>query len=160
MKGRETSVIDANAGGFSKRKSRAKVADNEKAIVKGGITILRIMYGRLRFYVVGPENRTGVPIGRIAGQLGGVEKVIYHELEPAARSPEGGWDWVGNNRIDLNAMGRFLRNREVYNYFKDCCLVKSHKLIGVVEKPCVSLEFTADRMEPDSGVVQGNFPNI
>ena len=46
-------------------------------------------------------------------------------------------------------MGRHLANRKVYNHFKDCSTVKSHKLSGLVEKNCVSLEFTDNLLEPD-----------
>ena len=52
-------------------------------------------------------------------------------------------------------MGRFLTNREMYFYCNDCSLVKSHKLGGVIEKRCLSLEFMGDLEEPDSEVSRG-----
>ena len=41
------------------------------------------------------HGREGPPIFRIMGQLLAVGKVIYHELEPGVRNPEGAWGWLG-----------------------------------------------------------------
>ena len=76
----------------------------------------------------------GSPIVRIAKQLSGMARVIHRELELGVRNPEGDWDWLGKTRRDLKSMGRFLTNREIYIYFKDCSIVKSHKLSGVIER--------------------------
>ena len=91
------------------------------------------------------------------GQLGGIGKVIYHELGPRVRNPEGVWDWIGGKRRALKAMCRHLANREVYNYFKVCSIVKSRILSGVIEKNFISLEFMGDLLEPNSAVSQAQF---
>ena len=62
----------------------------------------------------------GVPIVRIMAQLGGIVKVIYRELEPWVRNPEGVWGWIRKKRARLKAMGGDLTNRAVYNYSKYC----------------------------------------
>ena len=72
----------------------------------------------------------------------------------------GNW---GSNIPRIRTRGtkpRYLTNREVYNYFKDCSLVKSHKLSGAIEKNLLPLEFMGDLMGPDGEVFQGNSPNI
>ena len=45
--------------------------------------------------------------------------------------------------------------REVYIYFKDCRLSKSHKLREVVERHFISLEFAGDLKGTDDGESQG-----
>ena len=94
------------------------------------------------------------------GQLSGIGEVICRELEPGVRNPEGDWGWIGKKRRELKSLGRNLANREVRNYFKECSLVKSPKLSGLVEKHRQSLEFTGDLAGPDSEVFQENFQNI
>ena len=80
--GSKTSNIDTNAGGFRKRKVKAKVGENEKAILKGE------NYGPVgyewAFKVLGGKSRDpgGVSIVRIAGQFSGIGKFIYRELGP------------------------------------------------------------------------------
>ena len=37
------------------------------------------------------QEQEGAPIVRIAGQLGAIEKAIYHEFEPGVRNPECVW---------------------------------------------------------------------
>ena len=73
------------------------------------------------------------------------------------RNQEGVWDWQGKGRIDLKAMGRFLTNREIYIYFKDCIIAQSRKLSGVVERHCESLEFAAGVGDSDGEVFQEKF---
>ena len=92
------------------------------------------------------------PIVRIVGKLCGLGKVIYRELELWARNPEGVWDWLGKRRGDLKTMGRHLTNREIYNYFKDCIIVRTNKLEEVVRDHCVSLEFVGDLKAPDGSI--------
>ena len=58
------------------------------------------------------------------------------------RNPEGVLDWIGGQRRSLKAMGRLLTNREMYICFKDCSIAKSQKLTGVIERHCLSLEFS------------------
>ena len=41
-------------------------------------------------------------------------------------------------------------------YFKDCSIVKSHKLSGVIERHFLSLEFAKDLEESDGEVSQEN----
>ena len=55
-------------------------------------------------------------------------------------------------------MGRHLASRGVYNYVKDCGIVKSHKLSRIIERHCVSLWFMGALAEPDSEVSHGEFP--
>ena len=45
----------------------------------------------------------------------------------------------------------------MYIYFKDCSIVKSHKLSGVIERNCVSLEFAGDLEASDGDVAQDKF---
>ena len=109
MNDNETSVIYKNAGGFSKHKSEAKVEENEKATIQWGnydpvsyAWAFKVLRGKFR----GPE---GVPIFRIMWNLSGIDKVKYRELEPGVCRPEVAWDWVGKKRIDLKAMGGYLK---------------------------------------------------
>ena len=60
------------------------------------------------------------------------------------RNAECVYGRLGVKRSDLKVMCRFLTSQEMYIYFKDCSLVKSHKLSGVIESHCVSLEFVCD----------------
>ena len=87
--------------------------------------------GCLRFQGANTESRKGADSSNHGG-LSGIWKVIYRELEPGVRNPEGVWGWVWGR--DLETMGRHLTNRDGYNYFKECSIVKSHKLGGVIEK--------------------------
>ena len=59
-------------------------------------------------------------------------------------------------RRDLKALCRFRTSREMYMYFKDCSLVKSHKLSGVIERLCPSLEFAGGPVESGGEVFQEN----
>ena len=96
------------------------------------------------------QEPEGAPIGRIFGQLNGIVKVIYIELELGVRNPEGvrhpegGWGWLGRKRNDLRTMGRNLTNREIYMYFKDCSIVKSHKLDEAIRKHCLAIDFMGE----------------
>ena len=80
--------------------------------------------------VLGDKYREpdGVPTVRIMGQLNGAGEIIYRELEPGVRNPEGVCGWLGKSRRDIKSPGRHLTNREVYNYLKDFRIVESHKL--------------------------------
>ena len=97
------------------KKLKAKVGENERAILNG-VNCDPVNYDWV-FNVLRGKYRepAGVPIVRIAGKLGGIEKVIYRELEPWVRNPEGVWGWIGKKRSDLKTSGRHLANREVYN---------------------------------------------
>ena len=53
-------------------------------------------------------------------------------------------------------MSRFLTNREMYIYFKDCNVAKSHKLREVIERDCISIEFVAELKETDAAKFQEN----
>ena len=44
----------------------------------------------------------------------------------------------------------------MYIYFKDCSTAESHKLSGVIEIRCLSLEFSGDLEESDGEVPHGN----
>ena len=66
------------------------------------------------------------------GQLGTIDKVIYHELEQGVRNPEGVWGWLRKERNDLNSSGRRVTNRAIYNYFEYFSIAKSHKLADVI----------------------------
>ena len=76
------------------------------------------------------------------------------------RNPEGRRCWLVGKRRGLKSSGGILTNREVYNYFKDRSLVKSHKSGGVIEKHCIPLEFMGDLEETDSEVFQEKSPQI
>ena len=71
------------------------------------------------------------PIVRIAEQLGEMGGVITREFELGARNPEGVCDRLGKKRRDLKSIGRFLTNREMYIYVKDCSIAKWRKLAGL-----------------------------
>ena len=45
----------------------------------------------------------------------------------------------------------------MYIYFKDCSLVKSHKLSGLIERHCLSLEFVGGLGESGGAVFQEKF---
>ena len=75
------------------------------------------------------------------------------------RNPEGVWDCLCKIRRDIKTLVRFLTCREMYIYFKDCSVVKSHKLSGVIERHCVSLDFLGDMEESDVGEFQGKVAN-
>ena len=74
------------------------------------------------------------------------------------RNPEGVWGWVAKKMGDVKSMGRHLANREVYNYINYCSVVKSHKLVGVSEEDCLSLESTVGLVGADSEVAQEKSP--
>ena len=57
------------------------------------------------------------------------------------RNPEGVWGWLEKKRNDLGKLGMHFDNRAIYNYFKERIVVKSHKLGGVIRKPCLTIEF-------------------
>ena len=57
---------------------------------------------------------------------------------------------------DLKAMCRFLTSREMYIYFKDCSIAKSHKLCGVVGRRCLSLGFVGIWGNPAVGLFRKN----
>ena len=130
---KKTAILDKNAGCFLKHKEKAKVGESEKSILNGenydpaGYEwMFTVLWDKFR-------DHDGVPIVRIAGKLGGVGEVIRRELEAWVRNPAGAWGRVGKKRRGIKALDRHLTNREVYNYFKDRTIVKSHKLSGVIE---------------------------
>ena len=82
------------------------------AMLAMGEWMFKVLSGKYR-------EQDGVPIVRTTGKLGGIEEVIYRELEPGVRNPEGVWGWLGKQMGDLKTMGRHLTNREVYNYFEE-----------------------------------------
>ena len=56
-------------------------------------------------------------------------------------------------------MGRDFAGRDMYIYYKDCTVVKSHKLRDVIARRGISLEFAAELKDPDAGKFQEKFPN-
>ena len=67
---------------------------------------------------------------------------------------------LGETRNDLKASGRQLTNRSIYNYFKECIIVKSHKLAEIIRKHCVTVEFTGDLEESVSGIFCEKIPSF
>ena len=109
--------------------------------------MFKVLSGRYR----GAE---GTHIVRIAEQLSEMERLIHRASELGVRNPEGVCGWLGKKRRGIKANGRSLANREMYIYFKDCSIVKSHKLSGVIGRNCISLDFAGDLEEPDGDVFQ------
>ena len=88
------------------------------------------------------NERAGKPISRITDQLNSLDAVIEIEMEVGARTPDGFWDWLGRKRIELKNLGRVLTNREMFGYFREANVVKTHKLRQVVQNHCLAIEFT------------------
>ena len=65
------------------------------------------------------------------------------------QNPEGGWDWLGG-RSDLKSSGGYLTNPEMPNYFKETRIAKSHKLLGAVERHCLTLDFAEKMKESEA----------
>ena len=158
-KGTRNSKIDVGAVGSIKHKFESEIGENEKAVLKGELydpigydSMCKVLDGEYR-------EPDGSPIVRIAKQLGGAGEVITRELEVWARNPEVVWDWLGRQRRDLKTTGSLLASRETYIYFKDCSIVKSHKLSGVIERHCISLDFAGDLEESDGEAPQEKFAN-
>ena len=87
------------------------------------------------------QEQEGVLIVRILVQLGAIGKVIYHQLGPRVRNPEGVWCWLGKKRNDLKELAIRLTNREIYNYVKGRIVVKSHKSDRIIRMHCLTVEF-------------------
>ena len=47
------------------------------------------------------------------------------------------------------ALGGCLTNRGIYNYFKECIVLKSHKLAEFIRKHCVTIERMDDLEESE-----------
>ena len=58
---------------------------------------------------------------------------------------------------DLKRLGRYLTNRGMPNYFKETSISKSHKLHGVVEIHCLTLDFVGKMKASDSDQLQESF---
>ena len=56
----------------------------------------------------------------------------------------------------MGSLGRDIANIEMYIYFKDCNVAKSHKLREVIERDCISIEFVAELKETDAAKFQEN----
>ena len=54
-------------------------------------------------------------------------------------------------------MGKLLTNREMFNYFREDIMVKTHKLIGAIERHCATLEFTTQMEESEAEQFQDGF---
>ena len=67
---------------------------------------------------------------------------------------------VTGGRSDLRSTGRQLTNREIYMYFKDCRIVKPHKLDGLIMKYFATLEFMEDLEEPHGDIRKWNFSDF
>ena len=57
------------------------------------------------------------------------------------RNPEGVWGWLGQERRELKIPGMFLTNREVFDYFRDADIAKTHKPHTGVAGNCLAMEF-------------------
>ena len=55
-------------------------------------------------------------------------------------------------RNDLEALGRRLTNREIYNYFKECIVAKSNKMAEIIRTNCLTVEFTEGLEESALGI--------
>ena len=75
------------------------------------------------------------------------------------RNPEGDLDWLGKKRRGVGTWGRFLTSREMYIYFKDCSVVKSHKS-GGNRKALLICRVFWDLEEKDAKRFRLNFTNI
>ena len=76
--------------------------------------------------------------------MGAIEKAIYHRSVPGVRNPEGFRARLGvgvGGGADLKALSRRLNNREIYNYSKERCAVKSNKLAEIIRNHCLTIEF-------------------
>ena len=56
-----------------------------------------------------------------------------------ARNPKGVWGCLGGKRNDKRTLGRHLSNRDIYMYFKDFSVVKSHKSDEVIMGPFMAI---------------------
>ena len=81
-----------------KYKLKAKVEENEEA-VNSGVEFEPIT-AEWMFIILKARHYepAGQPITRIANQLNNLNDVIWKELGPAVRTPEGFWDWLGRKR--------------------------------------------------------------
>ena len=73
------------------------------------------------------------------------------------RTPEGVWDWTGKKRGELKSSGRYLTNREMFDYFRDSNIVKTHKLRTVIENHFLAMEFIKQLAPCESGDFQDDF---
>ena len=66
-----------------------------------------------------------------------------------------GLDW--GERRELKSMGALLNNREMFNYFRDSVVVNSRKLLGVVERRRLTMEFIKQMDEFEDEQFRDNF---
>ena len=88
-----------------------------------------------------------------------MERVIIRELELGVRNPGCVRDWICGGRRGVKSTDRLLEIWEMYIYFKDCRIAKSRKLSGILERHCVSLDFSGDLGKSDGGGFQEKFAN-
>ena len=73
--------------------------------------------------------------------------MIYMELGEGVQDPEGVWGWLPKKRDDLNSSGRYLTNREMYDYFTKCKIVLEYKLVNAIRNRCLAVDFAKDLEE-------------
>ena len=73
------------------------------------------------------QEPVGPTVVRIMKQLSEIEGIIFLELWVGVRNPEGVWGRLGG---DSKISGIYLTSREMFDYFKETSIAKSHKLRG------------------------------
>ena len=76
------------------------------------------------------------------------------------RNPEGFGDLLRKKRNDRKELGLRLTNREIYNYFKDCRIVKYHKSAEIIRKNCLTIKFMGELKESLSDIFRAKLPSF
>ena len=76
------------------------------------------------------------------------------------RTPDGVWDWLGGKRSELKNPGRVLTNREMFDYFREASIEKTHKLRQVIQNHCMAIVSITQLGENDAGGFQDKFGEV
>ena len=109
---------DFESGGHLKYTTRSKVGENEEALNNGVVSEPITSDRMFNILKARHPEPAGHPVMRIANQLNNLNGSIWNELGVGVRTPGGVWDWLGRNGRELRNVGRFLTNREMFDYFR------------------------------------------
>ena len=59
--------------------------------------------------------------------------------------------------MELKILGRYLTNREMFDYFRGADVVETHKLHTVIQNHCLAMEFTKQMEAGEAGDFQDAF---
>ena len=140
-------------------KLKSKVDGDEQSPKRGGrVDVERIDFEwAFKVFKFTYQEPAGPPIARIAKQLSEFETFIYRELGLGCELQKASGVGYGGKRRELKSSGRYLTNRETFDYYRGANIAKTHNLHTVMQNHCLAMESVEQLATGESEDFQDDF---